>query len=279
MMTDLTFSLADVHAITSQVVKTDERCPIHDEPLSSFKNIEPFCQICRKEQILQDSKNLGESAYKAHQLRITTKVLTLDSILYDETIENATFENFNYQPDSSEKAARGQAGRLAERYLNGEVFNSLFSGEPGSGKSHLAMAILKVLNSKCKEPVSCLFISFEEVLSLIRDSFNNSESKYTELNMVDLMGSVDYLVLDDVGSESGRLKKADNSQTYATDFTIKILKRTLERRQNKSTIVTTNLSRREMEILYDKRITSRIYRNITGNVIKFENIKDKRISG
>lgn len=278
-MTELTFSLDDVREITSQVGKSEEKCAIHDEPLSVFKNFTPFCQSCRKEKILADSEKLSEEAFKAHQLRVTTEVLTKDSILYDETIAKATFKNYLYKNGSEEETVRDKAVELGQRYLKGEIFNSLFSGEPGAGKSHLAMAILKVLNNTMENPVSCLFISFEEVLSLIRDSFNNPNSRYTELNMVDLMGSVDYLVLDDIGSESGRLKKADNGQVYASDFTIKILKRVLERRQDKTTIVTTNLSRKEMEVLYDKRITSRVYRNIAGNIINFEEIKDKRISG
>lgn len=278
-MTELTFSLDDVRKITSQVEKIEEKCAIHDEPLSVFKNFTPFCQSCRKEKIVADSEKLSEEAFKAHQLRVTTEVLYKDSILYDETIAKATFKNYLYKNGSEEEAVRDKAVELGQRYLKGEIFNSLFSGEPGAGKSHLAMAILSVLNSTMEKPVSCLFISFEEVLSLIRNSFNNPNSRYTELNMVDLMGSVDYLVLDDIGSESGRLKKADNGQVYASDFTVKILKRVLERRQDKTTIVTTNLSRKEMEVLYDKRITSRIYRNIAGNIINFEEIKDKRISG
>lgn len=278
-MTELISSFEDMKGLLNQVKQSDDCCPIHNERLVSFKEFTPFCQSCKKEAINAESEKLSKEAYKAHQLRVTTEVLAKDSILYDETIAKATFKNYLYKNGSEEEAVRDKAVELGQRYLQGEIFNSLFSGEPGAGKSHLAMAILNVLNSTMENPVSCLFISFEEVLSLIRDSFNNPRSKYTEMNMIDLMGSVDYLVLDDVGSESGRLKRTDNNQVYATDFTVKVLKRTLERRQDKVTIITTNLSRHEMETIYDKRVTSRIYRNIGGNIIKFTGIKDKRISG
>lgn len=276
-MTELISNFEDMKKLLNQVQTIEETCPLHREKLITFKNIKPFCQTCRKEKIASDSERLSTQAYEAHLLRITTEMLKKDSILYDDTIAKATFQNYLYIAKSAEEEVRNLVVKINERYLTGETFNSLFSGEPGTGKSHLAMSILQVLNTRMKKSVSCLFISFEEVLSLIRDSFNNPRSKYTEINMIDLMGSVDYLVLDDVGSESGRLKRADNSQVYATDFTVKILKRTLERRQNKSTIITTNLSRYEMENLYDKRITSRIYRNVAGNIVKFEGIKDKRI--
>ena len=81
-------------------------------------------------------------------------------------------------------------------------FNTLFTGVPGVGKSHLAMAMLQAVNQHSKEMVSCLFISMNDMFRLIKASFGNRESKYTELNMTDLLSKVDLLVLDDLGSES-----------------------------------------------------------------------------
>lgn len=65
----------------------------------------------------------------------------------------------------------------------------------GAGKSHLAYSILRELRghfyeisdgekdndeltySKMK---SCLYVEIEQLMRLIKDSFNNKESKYTE---------------------------------------------------------------------------------------------------
>ncbi|MDT1997249.1 ATP-binding protein [Carnobacterium divergens] len=264
-------------SLLKHVKTSDKVCPIHETPLSVFKELAPFCQQCKKEQIENKNNEMVKVAEERHAKRTTVEVLKKDSVLYDDTISNACFRNYSCVEDSKEYSVKQEIEALGKKYLEGEKFNAIFNGEPGAGKSHLAMSLLKVLNEYSNEPVSCLFISFEEVLSLIRESYNNPETKYSELNMIDLMGRVDYLVLDDVGSETGRLARTDGRTVYATDFTVKVLKRTLERRQNKSTIVTTNLTKTQLATIYDARIASRIYRNVAGNIVKFHGISDKRV--
>ncbi|GEK32467.1 hypothetical protein KZO01_27760 [Kurthia zopfii] len=56
------------------------------------------------------------------------------------------------------------------------VLRRLRQGDVGVGKSHLAMSILRNLNEK--RDVECLFISVREMMSKIRDSFDNKEIKF-----------------------------------------------------------------------------------------------------
>jgi DNA replication protein DnaC len=120
---------------------------------------------------------------------------------------------------------------------------------------------------------SCLFVSVDEMMRLIRGSINDKSSIYTESYFVDLLSKVDYLGLDDLGAESG----SSETDKSASDFTQRVLNAVTTARQDKSTITTTNLSGQKMRQMYDGRIVSRLLKN--PRFIVFKETKDKRISG
>ena len=192
--------------------------------------------------------------------------LKAKSLLLDETIKTATFENFNIETDEEQQAFEF-AKNLAEFYKNGGQGNSFMSGPAGSGKSHLSMAILKsYLDSGEK---TALFVSYSHVVRLIKDSFNNRDSVYTENNIMSVVTNVDLLVMDDIGSENN------------SDFSEELLTDVLDGRI--STIITTNLSSEELrgnankKGRYNQRTASRMFRGIGGKAFNFKGIKDKRV--
>ena len=192
--------------------------------------------------------------------------LKAKSLLLDETIKTATFDNFKIETDE-ERQAFEFAKNLAEFYKNGGQGNSFMSGPAGSGKSHLSMAILKsYLDSGEK---TALFVSYSHVIRLIKDSFNNRDSIYTQNNIMSLLTNVDLLVMDDIGSENN------------SDFSEELLTDVLDGRI--STIITTNLSSEELrgnankKGRYNQRTASRMFRGIGGKAFNFKGIKDKRI--
>lgn len=133
------------------------------------------------------------------------------------------------------------------------------------------MAMLQAVNQHSKEMVSCLFISMNDMFRLIKASFGNRESKYTELNMTDLLSKVDLLVLDDLGSESSF--KRENRE--AGEYIQNVIFGVLNARQH--TIITTNLNNEQLEEIYNPKITSRIYKGVDGHIIKFtKKTQDKR---
>lgn len=91
--------------------------------------------------------------------------------------------------------------------------------------------------------------------------------------MIEHISDVDLLVLDDLGAETGFI----GTNKTATDFTQRILYSLMNRRQDKSTIITTNLTGAQLASMYDKKILSRMYRKIDGNVITFNGTKDRRM--
>ena len=151
----------------------------------------------------------------------------------------------------------------------GEQFNLWIQSEiTGVGKSHLAMSILKALNSLER---SCLFLDIDETLRKIRGSFDNEDSKYTEQYFIDLATEVDFLVLDDLGAETGDIATTKR----ASDYTSKVLRAIVNGRQHKSTIITTNLVSNQLNNIYDRKVISRMMTNIES--ITFKQSMDKRI--
>lgn len=146
-----------------------------------------------------------------------------------------------------------------------------FNGSPGVGKSHLAMSILHALNERAHKDKSYLFIDLDEMLRRIRASFDDKSSKYTEQYFISLLCDVEYLVLDDLGAEIGNI----DTNKITSDFTSRVLRAVVNARQDKSTIITTNLSSEQLLKMYDPKLISRMMRHL--ETIIFKDMVDKRI--
>lgn len=259
MQMDLTSSICDQHP--KRIKK-----PIYKIMLDG----QEVCPICESER---KSKELGELEDKKIELAFgNQKYNTFKnrSILTDTGLLDASFSN--YEADEVEVATNKQrAADAFSNYKKGQTFNTWLTGVPGVGKSHLAMSILRNLNEFGERNKRCLFVSVDEMLMRIRNSFSDKESRYTEHYFVDLLSGVDYLVLDDLGAETG----GTGTDKKATDFTLRVLYAIANGRQNKSTIVTTNLSRVALEKMYDPKLVSRLMKDTY--LIKFVETSDKRI--
>src|SRR5574337_130898 len=270
--------------VTSRILENPEiKAFIEENSMQEreiMKSMPKFNEFLRDNEQFKDfSKKLvinadyAEVVYKETDESISRKKahsainrLKAKSLLLDETIKTATFENFNIETDE-EKQAFDFAKNLAEFYKNGGQGNSFMSGPAGSGKSHLSMAILKSYLESGEK--TALFVSYSHVVRLIKDSFNNRDSVYTQNNIMGLLTNVDLLVMDDIGSENN------------SDFSEELLTDVLDGRI--STIITTNLSSEELRGnsrkpgRYNQRTASRMFRGIGGKAFNFKGIKDKRV--
>lgn len=249
------------------------KCDKHNKSLVKVRT-RVLCVDCVKEAREEKERLIVSDAVNREHLRRTVETLSKDSMCSDKSILKADFSNYEVSNEETNKALI-KSKELAERYLDENMrFNTILTGNAGTGKSHLAMSMLKYVNDHDDFDGSCLFISTNELMRRIKDSFNNRESRYTEANMIKLLGDVDLLVLDDLGSESTFRSKMTSE---ATEYTQNVLFGVLERRDR--TIITTNLSSSELTEIYNSKIVSRLYRGLSVNdVIKFtEATKDKRI--
>jgi DNA replication protein DnaC len=114
-------------------------------------------------------------------------------------------------------------------------------GETGCGKTHLAVAIIQYSGSGH-------FTTAPELLLRIRATFGEGQMKETESEVIDDLCHHELLVLDDLGAEK--------TSEYAITTLYIIIDRRI--RDAKRTIITTNLSLKEIEEKLDARIASRL---------------------
>jgi DNA replication protein DnaC len=236
-------------------------------------NGQVVCPRCLKEK--DDavmSKEYGDRLDNSEQ-SARYKTLSKKSIVSDVTILDATLQNYTITcKEQGENLKRVK--ELLERLKDGDNFNIILQGKQGAGKSHLGYSVLKELNEyfNQQEPNKmCLFMSVDDMFREIKKSFNDDETKFTEYYFVKLCSEADFLVLDDLGAESGAVER----DKPASDYVQTILNGIMNARQNKTTITTTNITGETMFKLYGKRLVSRVLRR--REVIKFVESPDKRL--
>ncbi|MED0689935.1 ATP-binding protein [Bacillus licheniformis] len=257
--------------LKEKMQEVDEVCPTHGCNLIVAFGKAPICMECGKEEKARKEKEMAEEASLAYYKRNTYSWLSKHSIFLDDTLRDASFDNYKTE-DAETRRNKEMALNFAREYYKGATYNTIFTGKAGTGKSHLSMSMLKVVNEYSKPYRKCLFVSVDEMMRRIKDSFNNKDSYYTEQRMIDLLTSADLLVMDDLGAETGAI----TSDKTATDFTTRTLYAIINGRMNKPTIITTNLSSRDMAKMYDSKLISRMFRGTDGHVISFKETNDKR---
>lgn len=253
------------------LLESDQICEVHNEPMHQYRG-HIACQKCQREKVQKEDEELIQNLTKRHHKRITFDRLYKDSIVGDHTLREANFDNFVVDDEESERNKLA-ARLIAGRYMRGEVFNTLLTGTAGAGKSHLAMSILKAANEHADPYMSCLFLSLDEFLLDIRSTYNDKITQEDERSLIDRVAVVDLLVIDDLGAETGPI----GTDKSASNFTQRMLYTLMNRRQDKSTIITTNLSSDQVSVMYDSKVISRLYRNLGGNILKFKADRDRRI--
>src|SRR5690606_1629186 len=119
----------------------------------------------------------------------------------------------------------------------------IYYKNPGTGKSHLAVAILNALIKNYG--VYGRFIVVKDLLDEIRNTFNK-DAEYTKKELVEAVKTVDVLVLDDIGVEAPK--------PFVKEELYSILNQRMIHK--KPTLFTSNCNYDELEL--DKRNISRI---------------------
>jgi len=195
-------------------------------------------------EIIENCKLKAEEHYKnglnmvpgkAEQKEESRSIPTLAQCGVDKRYQTSRFENF-----------RGGAKLVAElKRLTLAGQSVLLTGNTGCGKTHLAVAMMVeyLKNGGC----DALFITLPDLLLEIRSSFYE-KTIATEKELVDLYSSREFMILDDLGAEK------------PTEYTVATLSLILDRRirQERQTIITTNLTVEAIGEYSGVRIASRI---------------------
>ena len=231
------------------------------------------CPKCIVEGIFQEEKEKVADKMKTFKENETIALFERESDLSAE-LEEADFSTFEVANDN-ENRMKFFAEQVEKYYEQGGSGNTLFMGNSGVGKSHLAISMLKRLNKYHKDfhqNKSVLFISVEAMMGRIKNTFGTKESlPYDEENTIRLLTDVDYLVLDDLGTESKMSQRISDSN----DWIQRVLFKILDKRN--TTIITTNLTESEIRKIYNDKLVSRIFKNSNNKIFLASNsISDKR---
>ena len=133
----------------------------------------------------------------------------------------------------------------ARDYLQKQNENLLITGSCGSGKTHIAIAMLREMIRGGKR--NLMFRSVPELMLELRNSFDDM----SDMNEEEIIGEhtmYHCLVLDDLGAEK------------FSEYAVQCLYLIIDRRLNlgKRTIITTNLSVEEINETVSPRIASRL---------------------
>lgn len=165
-------------------------------------------------------------------------------------IEKQSFENFNLEIYKNNPAVYEQMAhnlRIAKKYadeLGKNSKNLLLTGNTGTGKTHISTAVAKVAITRG------LYVLYDSVQNILddfeQDRFRSGYGPYEPKSEKYL--ECDLLILDDLGTE------------LTTPFALSCLYNLVNTRMNKGlpTVVSTNLTPKEISGRYEARICSRI---------------------
>lgn len=209
--------------------------------------VQKFYLGCKcEDKILAEKAILNEQKAKSNHV----KVLFDQNSLVNQSLTKATFENY-IPPNAELEKAKHQLVKYVNSFDPRLGKNLLLAGTYGTGKSHLSYATAKKL---IDNGYSALFLSVPKLLTKIKDTYN-SNSRFSENDLLEFVRTVDLLVLDDLGAEYTNIKGGADNWTWSKLFEV------IDSRSGKHTIYTTNLSSPELEAKVNERNFSRIMDN------------------
>ena len=225
---------------------------------TDYSNVHYTCTTC------SDTGFVGTKMCKCLKELLIMK--NIKSSGMGNLIEKQTFESFELGVYGGEdKAHMEQIFNYAKTYASSFARNKgnlLLIGTTGTGKTHISSAIAKEI---IHQGFDVIYDSVQNIVSdFENDKFKSGYGQHE--NVSDKYLECDLLIIDDLGTE------------FASQFTTACLYNLLNTRQNKglATIISTNLSAKELAGKYDGRIYSRIVGS-GYTVLPFKG-KDRRIS-
>ncbi len=211
------------------------------------------CVNCNDTGFLPNGQKCG--CFKQQLITKGYRMSNLSNILEKENFQSFNLDIFSDEPFDGQPLTPKQNMMNILNVCEGFVFNFdenskdnlLFYGETGTGKTFLANCIAKSLLDREKIVIYQTAFKLLEILEEIRFKNSDNREKYN------LLFETDLLIIDDLGTEM------TNTFTNSELFNI-INSRLLS---GKKTIISTNLSPKEIMDRYDDRIFSRLFSKFT----------------
>lgn len=212
-------------------------------PCSCTEGQAEAARIAAEEKRISEEREVQEREYERRE---TIKRLFKRSKL-PARFQQRTFDTFALTAENTQAlmTARDYAENFRDKLTAGQGL--IFTGDVGTGKTHLAAAITLHLINHCRPVV---FGTVTNLLGRIRNTYDD-DCKETERQVVDELLNIPLLVIDDLGKEKPTM--------WVEQMVYEIINGRYE--DNKPVIITTNTSLKGIGEQYEKNgaaIVSRI---------------------
>lgn len=199
------------------------------------------CPDCDERRVAEE---LQAKANERAERAAKNLAAMIDEALIPPRFIGRSFDNFEAADEKQAKALE-----IAKRYADNFEDNAkrgsglIFSGMPGTGKSHLAAAVMQAIMPSNQ----ALYMTCMGMIRAVRGTWRR-ESETSESEMLSRFGSVHLLVLDEVGVQ------------YGTDGEQTIIFEVMDRRYRdmKPTILLTNQNAKGFSEFVGERVYDRL---------------------
>ena len=160
------------------------------------------CPGCVEIELQAQAEQAQQDAAKRERERLESFI---EQAAVPRRFIGRSFDNFTVQTPEQQRAldaARGYADTFEKRMKAGHGL--VLSGMPGTGKSHLAAAILQAVLPRH----TGLYVTCMGVIRMVRNTWRR-DSQQSEKQVLDVLSGVDLLVIDEIGVQYG----TDGEQT------------------------------------------------------------------
>ena len=229
-----------------------------------------YCEGRRKDKEIEERySEINLTQRNEYDSKVKKGFLRNNSIISKQSYLDKTLQDWQTKNETNKNFIKNLARQTTMQLIEGKPLNViLYSEKSGTGKSHLAFAMLNTINEKSEElnkdkgQMRCLAVSFNELLTRIKQTISDGHNQ--EGHYLELLNKADVLLIDDLGT--------GKPSEYETNILFSILE---SRSEEKATIITTNLDTQKLLKKYDNRIVSRLKAN--GISLNFELLDDYRL--
>lgn len=237
-------------------VKKTVHCDIHGDFVSVQNPLFPFiwstCPKCKEIEKQEREKEEREALAIAKKASWENRV---EHAFIPPRFKDKNFENFIVETIHQKEAfkfAKSYADEFEKNLKRGR--SVIFCGAPGTGKTHLAIAIM---NSIMKNDFSAFFTSVSRLMRAIKDTWRK-DSESSELKIMNDLIFPDLLVIDEIGVQFG----SETEKNFLFDVVN-------SRYENvKPSILISNLTKDEIKAFIGERVFDRMREN-GGTLVPF----------